>query len=161
MVSEARPGHRSSRRWRSPPPPPPSRSRSRPPADPLEDVPFLVTATGIGIEDYNVYATIKPVGAVGCGPTFETDADGESFMYGEDAEGAYSVADSAKVANPGPYLVCAWLQKYSGDSVAVAATSMTVNVRSARATLAVTGPTATADREHGELHLHRHHRDRP
>ena len=112
-----------------------------PPADPVEDVPFLVTATGIGIEDYSVYATTKPVGAVGCGPTFETDADGESFMYGEDAEGAYSVADSAKVANPGPYLVCAWLQKYSGDSVAVAATSMTVNVRSARATLAVTGPT--------------------
>ena len=71
-----------------------------PPADPVEDVPFLVTATGIGIEDYSVYATTKPVGAVGCGPTFETDADGESFMYGEDAEGAYSVADSAKVANP-------------------------------------------------------------
>jgi hypothetical protein len=112
-----------------------------PSPDPVEDVPFLVTATGIGIEDYNVYATIKPVGAVGCGPTYETDADGESFMYGEDAEGAYSAADSAKVANPGPYLVCAWMQEYAGDSVAVAATSATVNVRSARATLAITGPT--------------------
>ena len=35
--------------------------------DPVEDVPFLVTATGVGVKGYNVYATIKPVGAVGCG----------------------------------------------------------------------------------------------
>jgi hypothetical protein len=112
-----------------------------PPADPVEDVAFLVTATGVGIEDYNVYGTIKPVGAVGCGPTYDTDADGDNFMYGADAEGAYSVADDAKVSQPGQYLLCAWLQEYSSDSVATAATSAIINVRSARATLAITGPT--------------------
>ena len=106
------------------------------PADPVEDVAFLVTATGIGIEDYNVYGTIKPVGAVGCGPTYDTDADGDNFMYGADAEGAYRVADDAKVSQPGQYLLCAWLQQYSSDSVATAATSAIINVRSARATLA-------------------------
>jgi hypothetical protein len=112
-----------------------------PPADPVEDVSFLVTATGVGIKDYNVYGTIKPVGAVGCGPTYETDADGDDFMYSVDAEGAYSVADDAKVDQPGQYLLCAWLQEYASDSVAAAATSATVNVRSAQATLAITGPT--------------------
>jgi hypothetical protein len=112
-----------------------------PPADPVEDVAFLVTATGVGIKDHNVYGTIKPVGAVGCGPTYDTDADGDGFMYGVDAEGAYAVSDDAKVANPGQYLLCAWLQKYSGDSVAAAATSSIVTVRSARASLAISGPT--------------------
>ena len=112
-----------------------------PPADAVEDVAFLVNATGIGIKDYNVYGTIKPVGAVGCGPTFETDADGDGFMYSVDAEGAYSVSDDAKVSAPGAYLLCAWLQEYSGDSVAAAATSMVINVRSAQASLAITGPT--------------------
>ena len=111
------------------------------PADPVEDVAFLVTATGIGIEDYNVYGTIKPVGAVGCGPTYDTDADGDGFMYSVDAEGAYTVSDDAKVTQPGQYLLCAWLQEYSGDSVAAAATSAIVTVRSARASLAITGPT--------------------
>jgi len=112
-----------------------------PPADPVEDVAFLVTATGVGIEDYSVYGTIKPVGAVGCGPTYDTDADGDDFMFSVDAEGAYTVADDAKVTQPGQYLLCAWLQEYSSDSVAAAATSAIVNVRSARASLAITGPT--------------------
>ena len=62
-------------------------------------------------------------------------------MYSVDAEGAYTVSDDAKVSAPGAYLLCAWLQEYSGDSVAAAATSMIINVRSAHASLAITGPT--------------------
>ena len=109
--------------------------------DPVENVPFLVTATGVGVKWHNVYATIKPVGPVGCGTSFDTDPDGGSFMYGLDAEGAYAVQDTAAVDNPGSYLICAWLQEYSSSPQPLATTSVIVNVRSAQATLAITGPT--------------------
>lgn len=109
--------------------------------DPVEDVPFLVTATGVGAKHYNVYATIKPVGSVGCGTTFETDPDGGGVMRGKDAEGAYTVTDTAHAPNPGQYLLCAWMQEYSFDSVAIATTSALVNVRSAQSTLTIGGPT--------------------
>ncbi len=82
-------------------------------------------------------------------------------MYGEDAEGAYSVADSAKVANPGQYLRLRLAAGVRGRLGRGGRDERDVNVRSARATLADHGPDAAADREHGELHLHRHHRDRP
>ena len=62
-------------------------------------------------------------------------------MYGEDAEGAYSVADSAKVANPGPYLRLRLAAEVLGRLGRGGRDERDVNVRSARATLAITGPT--------------------
>jgi hypothetical protein len=109
-------------------------------ADRVEDVPFLVSARGVGAEDLNVYATIKPVGAVGCGATFETDADGDSVMWGEDSEGAYTASGTADVDHPGSYLLCAWMQEYASSGTAVARASAVISVRSARATLAIGGP---------------------
>src|SRR5262245_16676850 len=108
--------------------------------DRLEEVPFMVTATGAGAEDHNVYATIKPAGPTGCGATYDTDADGDDVMYSTDAEGAYTASGTAEVENPGPYLICAWVQEYSGDSVALAATSRMVDVRSARSSVVIHGP---------------------
>ena len=57
--------------------------------------------------------------------------------------------------------VCAWLQEYSGDSVAVAATSVVVNVRSAQRDARHHRPDPPADRHHRELQLHRDDRGRP
>jgi hypothetical protein len=108
--------------------------------DRLEEVPFMVTATGSGAEDHNVYATIKPAGPTGCGATYGTDADGDDIMYGTDAEGAYTASGTADVETPGPYLICAWAQEYSSDPVALAATSMMVDVRSARSSVTIHGP---------------------
>jgi hypothetical protein len=107
--------------------------------DRLEEVPFMVTATGAGAEDHNVYATIKPAGPTGCGPTYGTDADGDDVMFSQDANGAYSVAGTADVEDPGRYLICAWVQEYSGDPSAFAATSMLVDVRSARSSVVIHG----------------------
>jgi hypothetical protein len=108
--------------------------------DRLEEVPFMVTATGSGAEDHNVYATIKPAGPTGCGATYGTDADGDDVLYSTDAEGAYTASGTADVETPGPYLICAWVQEYSSDPVALAATSMMVDVRSARSSLIIHGP---------------------
>lgn len=110
-----------------------------PAADPVEDVPFLVTASGVGAKNLNAYGTIKPVGPVGCGPTYETDA-GEGFLWAADAEGAFNLTDTASAKHPGTYLVCAWLQESSSSGTAIAVTSAQVAVRSARATLAIGGP---------------------
>ena len=108
--------------------------------DRLEEVPFMVTATGSGAEDHNVYATIKPAGPTGCGATYATDADGDDVMFSVDAEGAYTASGTADVESPGPYLICAWVQEYSGDASAFAATSMMVDVRSARSSVTIHGP---------------------
>lgn len=108
--------------------------------DRLEEVPFMVTATGSGAEDHNVFATIKPAGPTGCGATYGTDADGDDVMYANDAEGAYTTSGTAEVETPGPYLICAWVQEYSSDSVALAATSTMVDVRSARSSVTIHGP---------------------
>ena len=108
--------------------------------DRLEEVPFMVTATGSGAEDHNVYATIKPAGPTGCGATYGTDADGDDVMYSADAEGAYTASGTAEVDGPGTYLICAWVQEYSGDSVALASTSVMVDVRSARSSVVIHGP---------------------
>src|ERR1044072_8997749 len=75
--------------------------------DRLEEGPFMVTATGSGAEDHNVFATIKPAGPTGCGSTYSTDADGDDVMSSVDAEGAYTASGTADVENPGPYLICA------------------------------------------------------
>jgi hypothetical protein len=107
--------------------------------DRLEEVPFMVTATGAGAEDHNVYATIKPAGPTGCGATYSTDADGSDVMFGQEANGAYSVAGTADVEDPGRYLICAWVQEYSSDPSAFAATSMLVDVRSARSSVFIHG----------------------
>jgi hypothetical protein len=107
--------------------------------DRLEEVPFMVTATGSGAEDHNVFATIKPAGPTGCGATYGTDADGDDVMFSVDAEGTYTATGTAEVEGPGTYLLCAWIQEFSGDSVALAATSMMVDVRSARSSLVIHG----------------------
>jgi hypothetical protein len=108
--------------------------------DRLEEVPFMVTATGSGAEDHEVFATIKPAGPTGCGATYNTDADGDDVMYAVDAEGAYTAGGTAEVDGPGTYLICAWVQQYSRDPVALAATSMMVDVRSARSSVIIHGP---------------------
>ena len=92
-------------RSRSPRPPPPSRSRSAPAPDPVEDVPFLVTATGVGVKDYNVYATIKPVGAVGCGTTLRHRPRRRQLHVRPGRRGRLHASPTPPaVANPGPYL---------------------------------------------------------
>lgn len=49
------------------------------------------------------------------------------------------MSDTAGVDEPGTYLLCAWLQEQS-NAPATAATSLTIDVRSAVATLAIAGP---------------------
>ena len=108
--------------------------------DRVEEVPFLVTATGAGSEDSRVFATIKPAGPLGCGVTYGTDPGGHDVIFSDDAEGAYTVSGTGEVDDPGTYLICAWVQQYSWDTVALAATSMMVDVRPARASLVIRGP---------------------
>jgi hypothetical protein len=107
--------------------------------DRLEEVPFMVTATGAGAKDSEVFGTIKPAGPLGCGATYGTDPGGSDVMFAKDAEGAYSVSGTADVDDPGTYLICAWVQQWSSDSVALAATSLTVDVRQSRSSLVIHG----------------------
>jgi hypothetical protein len=108
--------------------------------DRVEEVPFLVTATGAGSEDSRVYATVKPAGPLGCGATYGTDPGGHDVMFSDEAEGAYTVSGTGEVDDPGTYLICAWVQEYSSDTVALATASMMVDVRQARASLLIRGP---------------------
>jgi hypothetical protein len=107
--------------------------------DRLEEVPFMVTATGAGAKDSEVFATIKPAGPLGCGATYGTDPGGADVMFAKEAEGSYSVSGTAEVDGPGTYLICAWVQQWSSDSAALAATSVMVDVRQARASLVIHG----------------------
>jgi hypothetical protein len=107
--------------------------------DRLEEVPFMVTASGAGAKDSEVFGTIKPAGPLGCGATYSTDPGGSDVMFAKDAEGAYSVSGTADVDDPGTYLICAWVQQWSSDSVALAATSLTVDVRQSRSSLVIHG----------------------
>jgi hypothetical protein len=113
-------------------------------ADPVEDAPFLVTATGVGAKYYRAFATIKPAGASPCGASYETDADGTNVLFSDGAEGPFTIADTAVAPEPGPYLLCAWLQKHSGDPAPIAVTSTTVTARSAVASLTISGPALIA-----------------
>jgi hypothetical protein len=107
--------------------------------DRLEEVPFMITATGAGSADSSVFATIKPAGPLGCGATYSTDPGGSDVMFSKDAEGSYAVSGTAEVDEPGTYLICAWVQQWSSDSTAIAATSLMVDVRSARSSLVIHG----------------------
>jgi hypothetical protein len=107
--------------------------------DRVEEVPFMVTAAGLGGADHAVFATIKPVGPLGCGPTYSTDAGGHDVIFSADSEGAYTVNGTAEVDDPGTYLICAWVQEWSSDTSAYAATSLVVDVRQARASLVIHG----------------------
>lgn len=110
------------------------------PPDRVEEVPFVVTASGSGGDDLRAFARIKPVGATGCGPTYRTDADGDIVMTTERAEGSYSVGGTADVDEPGRYLLCGWLQESFSSTAAAATTAVEVDVRSAQATLSIGGP---------------------
>lgn len=107
--------------------------------DRAEEVPFLVSASGQGSADQRVFATIKPVGLAGCGPTYGTDADGANVIFAEPAEGNYSVGGTADVDEPGSYLLCGWVQESVSSPIALATTSAVVDVRSAAAALAIDG----------------------
>jgi hypothetical protein len=107
--------------------------------DRVEEVPFMVTAGGAGSKDSEVFATVKPAGPLGCGATYNTDPGGEDVMFAKEAEGGYAVSGTAKLDEPGTYLICAWVQQYSSDSSALAASSLMVDVRSARSSLVIHG----------------------
>jgi hypothetical protein len=106
----------------------------------VEDSPWVLAARGRADRASYFYAKIKPAGARPCAPTASTD-DGTSIttMY-QGAAGAWTsrgTAEASDAPNPGDYLVCAWLEV---DSAAVATRSITVHVRSSRATLALGVP---------------------
>ena len=110
------------------------------PPDRVEEVGFIVTASGqADSNDRRVYATIKPSGSAGCGSTYATDPGGENVILSAPVEGNYSVGGTAEVSNPGPYVLCAWLQQSSSSTTVFAKTSLPVEVRSAVATLDLKG----------------------
>jgi hypothetical protein len=106
----------------------------------VEDSPWVLAARGRADRSSYFYAKIKPAGARPCAPTASTDdGTGITTMY-VGAAGAWTsrgTAEGSDAPNPGDYLVCAWLEV---DNAAVATKSITVHVRSSRATLALGVP---------------------
>lgn len=107
----------------------------------VEDAPWVLAASGRADRPSYFYAKIKPAGGRPCAPTASTD-DGTSITTKyQGAAGPWTTratAEASDAPNAGDYLLCAWLEV---DNAAVATRSITVHVRSPRATLVLGVPT--------------------
>lgn len=112
--------------------------------DPAEEVPVRLDVRWTQAADAGrVYVTAKPAGSSGCGATYAIDAAaGEDVQLPSLAEGAAG----ARIAehtfrDPGAFVICGYLQDSSAAPSARAVTGpITVDVRSARASLALSAP---------------------
>jgi hypothetical protein len=104
-------------------------------ATPEQAIPVQIGLSG-NIDPYasdtqgNVLAVIRPAGGISCQPTFTSDetAVGNADKVIADQEnptGPFNVSESYDPANPGSYLVCAWVEQGSNDVVTAGPTSTT------------------------------------
>lgn len=108
-------------------------------ADPVEDAPFQLEFSGTLVRSRALYATIKAVGGQPCAANYEADTGGEDVVYSATDPDQYPETRNQIEEDSGSYLVCAWLEDDSGETVA-GPVSHTVNVRVPRSSVSISAP---------------------
>ena len=110
-------------------------------SDPTEEVPVQVTATWSPASgSTSAYVTVKPAGATGCAPTYAADSPNSDDVIYDGNSSPRSV--NRTFEDPGSYVFCGYLTDVSTSQQTTIATTgpVTVNVRSATASIALTPP---------------------
>lgn len=103
--------------------------------DPLEDRAITFVSTG-DVAGKKVYAKRRPAG-VPCAPVYKSETGTDVFFA--DPIGTQAIKT---VEDPGAYVICAYLQDFSGDDAAASAATVPLNVRPNNAALGITVPPA-------------------
>jgi hypothetical protein len=102
-------------------------------ADPLEDRAITFVGTG-DVAARKLYAKLRPAGSA-CAPVYNGETGTDVFF--SDPIGTQEVKT---IADPGAYVICAYLQEYSSDNVAASAATVPLTVRANNATISVVVP---------------------
>ncbi len=101
--------------------------------DPLEDRAITFVGTG-DVAGTKLYAKVRPAG-VPCAPVYKGETGTDVFFA--DPIGTQSIKT---IDDPGTYVICAYLQQFSGDNSAASAATVPLNVRPNNATIAIAVP---------------------
>jgi surface-anchored protein len=111
--------------------------------DPTEEVPLAVTAnwTSSSTTGTAVYMTVKPAGPLSCGASYSADAPNSDDVLGTGvATPSGSNSANWTFSEPGTFTLCGYLQKLSDGTALAASGPVTVTVRSATASAAISMP---------------------
>jgi hypothetical protein len=89
------------------------------PAVPRPDQDTQITVTGASEAPREVFAKVRAAGGAPCAPTYDSDS-GDSVLYEDDVNGAFTLTATTRQANPGHYLICLWLASSSRDAAPIA-----------------------------------------
>lgn len=110
-------------------------------SDPTEEVPVAISTTwNSASSSAEAFITVKPSGGQGCAPSYAADDPNSSdVVSGYGASGTASA--NRTFDDPGAFILCGYLQNNSSDTTPRATTGpVTVTVRSAHASIAITAP---------------------